>query len=1342
MNLDHMIRRRLHSPLLWCAAWTLALVVAADRGAAWAQVPEGFELGPNGQALPIQDSASAVAPGRPQVTPDNVFDLYGQPQPEDIGVGGMGVLSRFGHIAGPNYERTTSLTYLDLSPYTFVENTYFFADLRGFYTNEDQIGGSTGGGIRHYFSRFDTVLGGSFWYDMDASRNGVQFDQVGASFEMFTQWLDIRANWYSPHGVTRKDISTQFVTGSEHFVGNNLAFNTSTTSAASMEGVDMMFTVPVANEWAQRLNMEVSAGWYHFQARNTKLERIWGWKARVDGDLFEKLFHTFLEFSSDNLYDQHVVFGLDVNYWNGQESRPRLGTSQFNRIAQWTRRNRNVVTNTQTVLNPDQLAVNPNTGNAYVFAHVRNVPPPSPLPNPVFGAGDGSITNPYKYVPEAFAGSPAADVYYVHADSVFDPTTLGLPPAEVAQLNDTLTIPDGKLVLGEYDGQQHVLPAVGFPGGVTVPRVTGGSNRPVFQNVTTTGGPVIQMGNNTTFSGFSILNAGNGDGIGVNGVGNVIARDNIIDNITGNGITVNNAFGVVNLDRTDISNTVGNGLEVTGGNANVSLRGNGTNGSILHTVAGSFAVLIQNNFGSVNLTGTPVTEVNGEGVTVQNSAAAVTFQNISIISTSGTAGLKILNSTGDVGINGDVFIQDVGGSAVQIINYSGTFGLIGNLGIQNRNGIGVDVQNLSGAAFFLGNTGMSEGLGTFNEAGVSFQGSSGTLSFGNLGIQGSNAGVGIQIGDPLGLAPNTNGALFAVTGATVIQDADDSAIRIVNDNADVLFNGSVTIDRRGPLGFGVEIFGTNGDIVFNGVTQDNNQLGQAITSLDVRQANGLVRFGTYRALNVIGSILNPGVNILNNAAVAFGSLNVTGVGSELVFMRDNTSVSTAGGTVINTAAVNTAGNNVSAVHVVNATVQTGTLVFDNIASTGVVESAISVQNMNGRFQVNGTNGTAQNTITGTTVAAALFDTVTDVSLANQTYNANTGGAIDVTTAASLTVSNTTLNNNGAAGGAGDAGGVQAIDVLNTTLTGNTFTSNLGPNQILVDAQTVGTYFFTMLNNSVTDGAPQAAAGDMVRVQESGLGGSTLNLVVQNNGTTATRAGGFRSQRAGANAGFAVDWNGSIANNSVILNNVFDLRGPFHTGVSIVQRNATVSNNLRYSGNVLQTASSAVVGFGDTGLFMDFAGQADVTISSNFANDLTGNPTIAGFLMQALNSRAMDLSFNGPGSNISISSNQINFSANGGNGTGILFRSITSTPQPTTIAIGNNVIRLFDEGNIIGDEFGILFTSVTGQVVLNNLNGSDNIITDQNGNIPITITPFSIPGGASAGQIIVNGFPVP
>jgi len=1323
MSLDHMIRRRPQ----WCAAWALVLFLTTGLAGANAQGPEGYSPapGPDGQALPIDGSGSAVA--APQPTPDNIFgpgNGYGQPPvSEDIGVGGMGVLSRFGHIAGQNIERTTSLTYLDLSPYMFVEDTYLFTDLRGFYTNEDEIGGSTGVGARHFFRRLNAIIGGSFWYDMDASRNGVQFDQVGASIELFTEWLDVRANWYSPQGITRRDISTQFRVGSEHFVGNNLAFNTETLTASSMEGVDMMFTIPVVGKLPQELNMELSAGWYHYQARNTQLDRVWGWKARLDGDLFEKVVHSFLELSNDNVFDTNVVFGIDLNYWNGLESRPRLGTSQFNRIAQWTRRNRNVVTTNQLTLNPDQLAINPNTGNPYVFAHVRNVPPPSPLPNPVFGAGDGSITNPYKYILEAFNGTPAADVYYVHADSVYDPTTPGLPPGEVAQIDDTLVIPDGKIVFGEYAGQQHNLPVVGFPNGVFVPRVTSGTNRPIFQNVSTqSGGPIVQMGNGTTFSGFQINNALIGDGIGIDTVGGVTARDNIIDGTNGNGITVTNAFGIVNLDRTTIANTQGNGLEVQGGNALVQLQ----DGSITHSAVGSFAVLIQNNFGAVNLLDTEISEVDGLGVLIQNSASTNSFGDITIDSTDVLAGLRILNSSGDVGIGGNVSIANVGGPAVEINGYTGDFSLFGNLDITGRNDIGIQLLSMDGTATFLGTTTISAVGGTASgDPAINFQSSAGAVAFNdNISIIGSPLGNGIRIG---GGVANSAGASFAVAGTTSISGAGDSAIEIVDDAADVTFNGVAITGRQD---IGIEISNTTGRIQFLGTTRDTAPAAPAISALSILDAVGPVTFGSYEAQGVVSSETDPAVNIQRNGGVSFGSLSVTGVGSDLVFIADNNSISINGGRLLNSAA-STAAGDVSTVHVENAALENGSITFDSIASDGAIEEAIRVVNLSGGFAVRGTGTTAQNTISDTVLTAAEFVNVGAVNLTNQIYTTNVGRVIELDTVGEFTLTNSILRDNGGIG-------VAALDVFEVTLSGNIIENNRGVNQIFIDAQTLGTYTVEMINNTITDTAAQTGGGDMVRIQDSGAGGSILELNIQNNGVPNTRTGGFSSRRGFGAAALGVDWDGQIAGDSIIANNVFNLIGSGHTGVSIVQRDSSAVSGIQYSGNVLQTVANSS---SFTGLFMEFAGQVDALISNNFGADTNGNPVVTGFLMQSIGSTAMDLSFNAGGSNVTVSGNFIDFTNPAVIGTGIQFSSVNGGGGTTTVGIGGNQIIM---SSLIGlpNEIGITFNSiVNGPVVLDSLNGQNNIILDTNGTTNF-VTPFFIPGGSSVGQIIVNGFAVP
>lgn len=1378
MSLDHMSSRSSQ----WRAVLALLLAIFTVGSAATAQDGAAPPYGPDGggQLLPIQDSGTLAAPYgySPAQPPEAVFQ---PPVSEDVGVGGMGVLGRFGHIAGPNIERQTSLTYLDLSPYIFVEDTYFFTDLRGFYTNEDEIGGSTGVGARHFFRQLNTVVGGSFWYDMDASRNGVQFDQVGFSGELFTEWLDVRFNYYQPQGQKRRDISTQFVPGSVRFQGNNIAFNTSTTVASALEGGDLTFTVPVVGQFAQQFNTELSAGVYHYEARNLDLERVWGWKLRLDGDLFEKVVHSFVEFTSDNVFDKNVVFGIDLNYWNGQESRPRLGTSQFNRISQWTRRNRNVVANTQDVLNPDQLATDPN-GNIYNFVHIRNLPPPNDNPpaNSQFPGGAGTIDDPYRYLQEAFANSPPlpGTIYYVHADSVYngaDPQTI----VENPLINTPINLVAGQTVLGESNFVTNTLPLQGG-GTINVPRATLGVNRPLFTNLNTGGGPIVNMANNSTFSGFSFLDSATTSVININGVGNVVARDNVMNGITGNGITVTNAFGTVSLDRTRVGDdpefgpasagaVLGNSLEINGGNALISLQ----EGELTHIGAnGNYALRMVNNFGVVNLTGTEIVDIGGNGVLISGSNAQTTLESVFVSSTGANAGFKLLNSFGNVAVNDFIFIDDVGGPSVEIVNYDGNFTQLGDLIITNRNDIGVQIDGLTidGSVAFngltqinIGQQGQSAGGGTaLGDAAINFQNSGGAVRFAFIDINGSPLGAGINIGDRAGVATNSGNASFVVLGSTSIDEAGgvfagtpSSSIQILNDGAAVdfgstLVGGTNLITDRTDVG--IEIRNTTGPIRFFGATNVDNTLAQVESALQIFDTVGPVSFTGFSATGVLGTaptaatppiafppIAGPGVDIRDNVSVGFSTLSVIGTGGTMVYMQDNQTVSTGGGAI-----EVTNGTGVAAVHVDNTTLLNGNLTFDRIraiAATGGT-NAILVQNLAGGFTVNGIGTVAQNTIQGFTVAGAQFDNVGRIVLQNQVYTGNPGGAIDVNTISGtgttniLQVRNSQITNNGL-GAFGDAGGLNAFSVFTTTLQGNNFNANLGANQIRIVGTTDDDYFVTISdNNTISDGGLRGG-NDMVRIDGLTTNG-ILHLNIADNGDTTLRTGGFQSQRTPGQAALGIVWQGGIADDSVVLNNLFNMQGGTHTGFGIFQGNAALNSGIQYSGNVLQTGTNVVppnAFNGSVGLDWTFNAQTTALITNNFGFDATGNPTVAGFQMGGIGSTAMLLQFDGAGSNVTIQGNRINFSNNATFGTAVAINQVVGNVN-TTYNIGLNIINLFDNNTL--DEVGFDFSGVqAGTVVL--VNQGDNLIQTQNGG---GFTGIVAPGGTTTGQISINGVLVP
>ena len=282
MNHSRVTPSRLRTPTrLWLrfAAW-LVVVWSASVSSAQ-QTPEMvFEPAPG--STPAQASASAN--GFPQ------SHINGSPSPEDAGVGGFGVLGRVGHIMGNTVERNQSITYFDLSPFMFVEDTYLFGDTRLFLTNQGRMGGSAGLGVRQYFPRNDFVLGASAWYDRDESR-AAPFQQLGMSFELFSQWMDIRSNYYTGIGETSRELGTSIAPGTARFTDHNITFSTQTDLSTSADMVDLMFTVPVPGEVAQSMNLETSAGWYQIFTPGRNIRGINGYKLRVDADFLDRVLH-------------------------------------------------------------------------------------------------------------------------------------------------------------------------------------------------------------------------------------------------------------------------------------------------------------------------------------------------------------------------------------------------------------------------------------------------------------------------------------------------------------------------------------------------------------------------------------------------------------------------------------------------------------------------------------------------------------------------------------------------------------------------------------------------------------------------------------------------------------------------------------------------------------------------------------------------------------------------------------------------------------------------------------------------------------------------------------------
>ncbi|CAK9008658.1 Selenocysteine Se-methyltransferase (BoSMT), partial [Durusdinium trenchii] len=132
---------------------------------------------------------AVIGAGGPQISESGAFvigsdsasgSLISAPQKEDPGVGGYGFFGRVGHEAGPTVGRTESVSFLDVVPYLFHDETMLFGDLRLVISNDGQMGGSTGIGLRHFFENYNAVAGTAFYYDHDETR-GKTFEQFGIS---------------------------------------------------------------------------------------------------------------------------------------------------------------------------------------------------------------------------------------------------------------------------------------------------------------------------------------------------------------------------------------------------------------------------------------------------------------------------------------------------------------------------------------------------------------------------------------------------------------------------------------------------------------------------------------------------------------------------------------------------------------------------------------------------------------------------------------------------------------------------------------------------------------------------------------------------------------------------------------------------------------------------------------------------------------------------------------------------------------------------------------------------------------------------------------------------------
>lgn len=1357
---------RNHDPQrAWLWSWVLVAALALVASpSAYAQGPQQGSTSTDYFTLPFNDASGSIG------------DITQEPRI----VGGYGFKGRIGHEAGQTVGRTQSITYFDLSPYVFQDNWYFFGEGNLALGNNGRLGGNAGIGARRFLPELNTIVGANGWYTGDQTR-GVLFSQWGVGGEILTEWLDFRTNFYFPYGETFKVTGQRFEPGTQKFIdvadvtgvptdgGTYLQFQRRTFTATAMQGFDMMFTAPVPSELAQRFNLEASAGFYNFRTSQGNVPDAWGYKLRLDGDLFERLSHMFVEVLHDNVFRTNVVFGADINYWHHLEYRPRIGHSQYHRLAEWVRRNRTVVAFEGSFLNPPETAINPRTNLPYVISQVN-----SATGNP---AGPGTLGSPFQDLQTAIdtvlqvsdaGGNRLPDIVFAQGNSVFDNTPINLDS-------------DFIQVLGEQQNPNITIPVQGLTGGVLLPTITPlPFNAPVIQNVLGADAVTISA-NNTRFGAINITNTTNGNALFASGVNSFEIDEVTIQTVTnGNGAELVNNTGLFAFNNVQIFDVTDVGFHVSGGDAAILYTGNlnalGTQQAA--PAAHGYTMLVENAAGSINMLAMNIQDTESQGIKITDSSTNVSFGAVTLTSPNpvpGEAAVYIFDHSGGVTFSGDLAITSASDDSfiIRQLQPTGTVTSLGTTTITGRTNHGLWIDDIvsngttAGSVVFQGPL-IINNVTAGTDPGLLFRSNSGVASFvGNVIVNGSRGdGVEItQLTPVVGATP----ARFLATGAINILNVNGTAaggapssisfnLHDVVDPAFQVRTQGLTVDNRGTIGsqnfFGTGIYVNNfaGSAQFLQATTVNNQNNSFATGILVDTNSGAISFNNATVDNQLGVVGGGGfaVRVVDNTdtanGVGFGTVNVTGARNVTgVSLERNGFVAVGDGSIDVT--------NGRGIEVL-------TNLQHNVNLTSVTASnsdfGILVQNSPGIFTVTGVNAGAGSggTIRNMTAAGAGFFNTQTVRLGYMDFNNNFRG-INANTLIQenifgdqpeLTLQGITVN-------ASASEGILAVDtvffqLLDSTITSNGVTNTQEQIELLANTSRIDTdnppdgftdtivnYRYVFNNNDIEDSFTATIANtDMIFIHTAaGIEDPVLlNLFFTNNGTPPNGVTSVTSNRTGGNAALNVTWQGQF--NATITGNQFDLlAGANQVGVNL---NIDGIADVVFSNNSL-----SATGANDIGLQWLFQQRASIQISDNASVNANGNfINNSGFVMSGLNSTGISLTFLDAADRVFIERNLIQFVGNAQGSDGILFNRIVGNNGDTVVTINGNEIDLFPVFNVFNAQLqrGIFFVDVRGLITL--VGNVDNIIT------PPTFLPlfqdFFIPANTSVGTILVNGAPVP
>jgi hypothetical protein len=683
-----------------------------------------------------------------------------------------------------------------------------------------------------------------------------------------------------------------------------------------------------------------------------------------------------------------------------------------------------------------------------------------------------------------------------------------------------------------------------------------------------------------------------------------------------------------------------------------------------------------------------------------SNGTAITLASNSVLSgftiTNPTGAGVVANGVGGITVK-DVTVNGAGSDGIQIVNASGN-SLLTNVNVIGSVGNGLMISggdsNVQFSGSLMGNQLHDlaiENIGTnsvMNMANAQFpsSGSQGILLLNNAGtVNFSGLSVGNTTSNAIDIEGETGTVNF--TGLTTVSGGGAASI-LINGLAStgVVNFGTIDINNRHDEGFVVN--NSAGNVYVNGQTTITNEGGTGASAIDVKNSTGFVDF--IGKVNVVSSTVNPGVTLTNDTGTtSFTALDVSSINGTALYANN-------GGTlVINGAQVAAAGGTITATNGAALDIENTTM---NISLFSVSSSnaafGIKLLNAPGQIAIYGdSNETAGagGTIVGDTIGVQLQNAGTVGLLSMNLTNNGTGVQSQDTTYLALTNCNVTNSS---------SFGLNALDTKTVVVLSSTFSGNGGPN-VATQVDTTGSYAFSFLANKFT-----STTSDNVQVTTlSGGQGATVNLVVQGNT--------FENESVGT-AGVNVNWNGTLS--ATVTQNSFLATGGTNTGVKIANGATTDLSTIAYTNNLFTSEGGS-----DTALNLVLAGTGQVNVATN------------GVQFGAESGTAFHFSI-GSASTVNITGNTIVDTSDGA--TGILFDTIAAS---SNLALSGNTIQLSQNGAELTS--GVIISNVTGTS-----NGSQSFFLDlssaSNNTISGANTVFFAPTGTTAGELLINGSPMP